>query len=125
MYCTKDELVKRYRSSFVDSADEDKITQALLDAEAIVNTYIQNVVNLPLTTIPVIIVRITADIAMYYLKTSNAHTGDDDETSSLWKKSISILKDISSGIINPFKSSDPEKETVPLWIVKKNPPEFI
>lgn len=124
MYCSETELKKRYRSSFIDSVENEKVNQALADADALIDTYIKNQVKLPITDIPVIITRIAADIALYYLKTSNGHSGDgDDETSQLWKKSISLLNDICSGKINPFEVVEEEKKES-LWIIKKNPPVF-
>lgn len=124
MYCSIEELKKRYRSSFIDSAEADKVNQALLDADTLIDTYIKNQVKLPITEVPVIITRIAADLALYFITTSNGHSGDGtDETSQLWKKSISLLNDISTGKINPFESTSEEQQES-LWIVKKNPPEF-
>ncbi len=124
MYCSETELRKRYRSSFIESAESEKVNQALIDADALIDTYIKSQVKLPITVVPVIITRIAADIALYFLKTSNGHSGDgEDETSQLWKKSLSLLSDISNGKVNPFESTPEEKQET-LWIVKKNPPVF-
>ncbi len=81
MYCTSDEMIKRFeRNELITLTDKDGATgaivmdvlnQAIADATGVIDGYLTGVVRLPLRTPPVILNRLCADMARYYLYDDN------------------------------------------------------
>jgi phage gp36-like protein len=90
-------LTNLHRPSEV-AIDEDNLTQALTDASAMIDGYIQNRVSLPLTEpqIPATLKACCADIARYRLDRNRCR----EEVRIRYEDWISWLKDVSKGIVN-------------------------
>lgn len=80
------------------AVDESNLEQALIDASAMIDGYIQNRVTLPLTDlqIPATLKACCADIARYRLDRSRCR----EEVRIRYEDWIAWLKDVSKGIVN-------------------------
>jgi len=94
------------------AVDESNLEQALIDASAMVDGYIQNRVTLPLTElqIPATLKACCADIARYRLDRNRCR----EEVRIRYEDWMSWLKDVSKGIVNLGLDSQlpPESPTV-------------
>ncbi|WP_339696053.1 DUF1320 domain-containing protein [Celeribacter baekdonensis] len=78
-----------------DTPSDDRLTQALDDATAEINTYIAKAVTLPLADPPHILTVICRDLAMHRLYVNLGH--DAEVYGTLRKDAISTLKSIAKG----------------------------
>lgn len=80
------------------AVDESNLEQALIDASAMIDGYIQNRVTLPLTDlqIPATLKACCADIARYRLDRNRCR----EEVRIRYEDWIAWLKDVSKGIVN-------------------------
>lgn len=110
MYCSVADLEKRLPASVVatltdDSAganlDVDIANEAIADASAIIDGYISTRYQLPLATpVPIIIVRLCSDIAIYKLATRKFDHEMPEAMTERYNNSIKILDKIATGRIN-------------------------
>ncbi len=107
MYATQADLDQRFGTAelvkLTDRAtpgtgqiDATVIARALADAEAEVNGYLQGRYTLPLATVPAVLVRVTCDIARYYLYDDWA----TDQVRDRYKDSVALLKGIADGKVS-------------------------
>ena len=101
-YSTQQDLVDRFGLAELeryawdddnDSLDSTQIQRALADAKAVIDVYISQVVELPLTETPAILVAISSDLARIRIQ-------DDaplDEATARHDQAMSLLKDMASG----------------------------
>ncbi|KAB6715855.1 DUF1320 domain-containing protein [Roseobacter sp. TSBP12] len=78
-----------------DTPSDDRLTQALDDATAEINSYIAKAVTLPLADPPHILTVICRDLAMHRLYVNLGH--DAEVYGTLRKDAISTLKSIAKG----------------------------
>lgn len=106
-YATKQDLIERYGQDeliqLTDRAtppagviDDAVLTQALLDADAEINGYLQARYTLPLGSTPELIKRVACIIARYNLYEDVA----TDEVRRRYEDAVRMLKSISRGEIN-------------------------
>lgn len=102
-YCTLDDLLDRYGEDELYIAfdrvgdgvlDQAAIDRALVDADEEINTYLATCYNLPLATVPPVLTRLAAQIAMYHGSIGPAMT---DEKRRRYDDAIAALKTISKG----------------------------
>jgi phage gp36-like protein len=91
------EVTNLYRPGAI-AIDELNLEQALINASAMIDGYIQNRVSLPLTTpqIPVTLKSCCSDIARYLLDRNRCR----EEVRIRYEDWIAWLKDVSKGVVN-------------------------
>lgn len=103
-YCTRDDLRTRFgevelrQIAAGDSGrgtDEARITRALADAAAEIDTYLGTRYPVPLASVPDVISRLAADIARYRLYDQAA----PDEIRGRYEDAVGVLTRIASGAI--------------------------
>ena len=77
----------------------DAIQQCIDDAQSEVNTYLTNKYNVPFENVPKIIIKTTAEIAIYYLY-SMGYQDIPDNWAVRYKQSLSMLKAIAKGDVS-------------------------
>lgn len=102
-YATQQDIIDRYGSDALHIAadrdndgvlDVDAITRALDDATAEINVYVGARYDLPLSTVPPVLVMLCVDIALYKLATGTAGT---DERRQRYEDAVALLRRIASG----------------------------
>lgn len=102
-YATQQDIIDRYGSDALHIAadrdndgvlDVDAITLALDDATAEINVYVGARYDLPLSTVPAVLIKLCVDIAMYQLATGTAGT---DERQKRYENAVTLLRRIASG----------------------------
>lgn len=102
-YATQQDIIDRYGSDTLHiAADRDNdgvldtaaITRALDDATAEINVYVGARYDLPLSTVPTVLVKLCVDIALYQLATGTAGT---DERRQRYEDAVALLKRIATG----------------------------
>ncbi len=81
------------RTGQIDAA---VVARAIADAEAEINGYLQGRYALPLASVPAVLVRVTSDIARYYLYDDAA----TDQVRDRYKDSVALLKGIADGRVS-------------------------
>jgi phage gp36-like protein len=103
-YATQADLQERYSEDDLliiadrdmdNQLDADVITQALEDASAEIDGWIAARYTMPLPTVPDILVRLCADIAVYRLSVDAAQA--TDERRQRYEDAIKFLKALSKG----------------------------
>ncbi|AMG01351.1 gp436 family protein [Vibrio harveyi] len=107
MYCTADDMIKRFeRSELEQLTDKDGsngdivdpvLTQAIEDATSMINSYLSGVVRLPLSNPPENLNRLCADIARYFLY--DDVLDDAHQAARRYKAAMDYLKLVASGKI--------------------------
>lgn len=106
-YATKQDLIDRFGATELIQAtdrtnrppsmiDETVLARALADASSEVDGYVRKVARLPLTVVPGILVKRTADIARYYLHGKAA--GKDDQVTRAYGEAVRWLRDVAAGL---------------------------
>lgn len=106
-YATKTDLIERFGERELvqltdrthvppTTIDDTIVARALADASSEVDGYVRKVARLPLTAVPAILVRRSADIARYYLWGKSA--GKDDQVTRSYGEAVRWLKDVSAGL---------------------------
>lgn len=83
----------------IGAIDTSKVTRAIVDADATINTYCQGRYPVPLSPVPDKIRQISVDIAIYNLY-SISDLGMPDIRKDRNKDAISFLRDVSKGSIS-------------------------
>lgn len=107
-YVTKQQLIDRFGEreliQLTDRAnrpattvDETVVAEAIRDAEAVVDGYVGKVYQLPMTSAPAVLTKISADIARYYLHGKAADK--DGPVHRAYSEAIAWLKDVSRGLV--------------------------
>jgi len=76
--------------------DEGKVTRAIADADAEIDSYCGTKYDVPFSTVPVMIRKMSVDIAIYNLYARRR--GAPEDRKERYDDAISFLKDISKGI---------------------------
>jgi len=76
--------------------DEGKITRAIADADAEIDSYCGTKYDVPFSTVPVMIRKMSVDIAIYNLYARRR--GAPEDRKERYDDAISFLKDVSRGI---------------------------
>lgn len=93
----------------LQAVDDEKVLDALLDATAQINSFVQRRATLPLENPPRVLEVFCRDIAMYRLHVSAGRVTDDVEKQ--YKAAIAWLRDVADGKVS-LGDDDPE-DTVP------------
>lgn len=88
-----DELMDIAANETGDALNDTRITSALEDADAEINTYLSTRYSLPLTSAPSVLVGVACDIARYRLYANQT----TDEVTERYNSRIAWLKSISKG----------------------------
>jgi len=102
VYASAQDLVERHGPDAVivlgDADDAAKVDQALDDASAEIDGYLEPRYELPLSSVPQLLVRLCVDIAFYRLASMVAAvpTADDDRRLR-YQDAVSVLRRIRSG----------------------------
>ena len=76
--------------------DEDKVTRAIVDADAEIDSYCGTKYDVPFSTVPVMIRKISVDLSICNLYARRQ--GSPEDRKERCDEAISFLKDISKGI---------------------------
>jgi phage gp36-like protein len=79
----EDELIQSTGTRLSNNArvlDEEKVTRALNDADALINTYLQKRYVIPVVPVPDLLIAIASNLARYYLRTRSENSGKISET---------------------------------------------
>ena len=76
-------------------SDEATITDSINDADSLIDSYLGTRYTVPLTTIPAVVRRASATLAVYYLHARKPEHLSD-EVQQLYDQTVAWLKDISS-----------------------------
>lgn len=107
-YVTKQGLVDRFGAAeLIQLTDKTNmppreivdvpVNQAIVDAVAMVDSYIAKRYDLPLKVLPPVLAKNAADIARYYLHGESA--GEDSIVTRNFAAAVSWLKDVSKGTV--------------------------
>lgn len=104
-YCTQSDLLEQISQDVLiqltddDDAgiiDSDVVTRAIADADAEIDSYCGTKYDVPFSTTPVMIRKLSVDIAIYNLY--GRRQGAPDDRKERYDDAISFLKDIAKGI---------------------------
>lgn len=123
-YCAWDDLEQRFGSEISDLIDRDNddvddvgvLNTAIEEADALIDGYLSSRYKVPLTTVPVLIKKISCDIVRHSLWDDKA----PDEVTKRYEKAIAFLKDISKGIIQLPDADTAERQTAQPLMVEAN-----
>lgn len=77
--------------------DQTVVQRALDDATALINGYLAKLYTLPVSPVPDVLVKVTADIARYYLHGSAVDK--DGPVSTAHAQGLKWLRDVSTGLV--------------------------
>ena len=106
-YALQSDIVSAYGMDFLkrisdrdgdDQPDPGIVDAAIVDADALIDSYVAAKYDLPLATVPTVLVRKSVDIACYYL----ANTADalTEEIENRYKDALAWLKSLAKGEIS-------------------------
>jgi len=104
-YCTKTDILEQIEEDVLIQltddedagvVDEDKVTRAIVDADAEIDSYCGTKYDVPFSTVPVMIRKMSVDIAIYNLYARRR--GAPEDRKERYDDAISFLKDVSKGI---------------------------
>jgi phage gp36-like protein len=101
----EDVLVQLTDDDDAGSVDDDKVTRAIADADALINGYCGNKYTVPFTTVPALVRKYSVDIAIYNLY--GRRKGAPEDIRNRYKDAIDFLKGVASGN-NTLGEDDPE-----------------
>jgi phage gp36-like protein len=107
-YCTKQDLIDRFSereliqltdrtNSPASTIDDVVVDRALGDATALIDGYLGKVYTLPLATIPEMLVKLSADIARFYLHGKGVEK--DSPIRTAYNDAVAYLRDVAKGLI--------------------------
>lgn len=115
IYCTVADMQTRFdewelielSSPGGQSIDATVIEQAIVDAEAEIESYLGGRYALPLNPVPKVLNRIACNLARYYL-----HDGSSNEAvDKAYKDALRFLKDVANGLVKLGVSTDGSEAT--------------
>ena len=104
-YCTKADILEQLEEDILiqltddDDAgdvDDDKVTRAIADADAEIDSYCGTKYEVPFSPVPVMVRKYSVDIAIYNLYARRR--GAPEDRKERYDDAISFLKDVSKGI---------------------------
>ncbi|MDQ0454651.1 gp436 family protein [Rhizobium paknamense] len=120
-YCTKQDLIERFGEreliQLTDRAtppagamDDTIIARAIADATALADGYIGKAYSLPLVTVPEVLVKLTADVARYYLHFKGVERDSPIQRSH--DQALSYFRDVARGIVQLIETETGETPPV-------------
>lgn len=108
MYCTQDDMVKRFGLDEITQLSDkdgsqgsivpDVVNQSIEDATATINGYISGRVSLPLVEVPDILTRLACDLARFYLYDNVLD--EKHQAAVRYKSAMDYLLNVSKGVIS-------------------------
>ena len=107
-YCTQQDLIDLFDAELLmqltdrtntpaSAIDETTVAKNLVAATETVNGYLAKRYKLPLSVVPAMLVKVTADIGLYYLY--GDRIDDKSPARIAYKDAIAWLKDVAAGIV--------------------------
>lgn len=105
IYASQADMVERYgEQELIQLTDRNNtgaidatvLDRALADASAEIDGYLASRYQLPLTTIPTVLVRVCSDIARYHLHDDNI----PDPVDTRYKSAVDLLRQVSLGRVS-------------------------
>lgn len=107
-YCTQQDLVDRFGQAELvqltdrtnkpaTTIDADVVTRAIDDAASLVDGYLKKAYALPLSTVPGILTKISADIARYFLNGRAAEKGSPVDIA--YRDALNWLANVANGVV--------------------------
>ncbi|MCH8500154.1 MAG: DUF1320 family protein [Marinobacter sp.] len=90
------ELIRLTDRDHTGAIDTDVLDRALLDAAAEIDGYLAARYQLPLTSTPLVLVRVCADLARYFLHDDNL----PETVEARYKAALDLLKRLASGQVS-------------------------
>lgn len=117
MYCTQDDLIRRFgEDELIDltdrsasgQVDANTIAEAITDAAAIMDSYLQPRYRgrMPFSPVPAVLERIACNLVRYYLYTNHK----PDEVAKPYDEALKFLESVASGRVS-IGSSEEEAPT--------------
>lgn len=106
-YATQQDIVDRHGEDVLyvladrdndDVLDTALIDQALADATAEIDVYLAAKYDLPLVTVPAVVLRLCVDISVYLM--ANTGTGRAEEYRQRYEDALALLRRIASGEVS-------------------------
>ena len=117
-FADKTKLISRY--PVLDQMTDDEITQALADADAIIDGYLPaSRFTIDPDNIPLVVERVACDLACYFLQKSNLQAQNEESHSRLYRDCISTLEKIANGTITVFEVSQIVEGSDDILIISK------
>ena len=113
-YCTQDDIISQISEEIliqltddegVGEVDADRVSAAIANADAEINSYCGMKYTVPFTTVPPMIRAASIDIAVYNLR--SRRMGASEPEKDRYRERISWLKDVAKGIAT-LGESDPD-----------------
>lgn len=107
-YCVKADIVKAYPSADLTALTDDegtgasvdtRIADAIIKADALIDTFLRAQHTVPLTTVDETIERLSIDLSYFFLVRRRRVHEDDPGIKQLYKESSDLLKMIADGRI--------------------------
>lgn len=105
----EDILIELTDDSGTGSVDADKVTRAIADADATIDSYCQGRYTIPLSPVPDMIRQVSVDIAIYNLYSRRQDSVPDNRLER-YKNAIRFLDKVSKGQIS-LGATTPAPET--------------
>lgn len=127
-YATHKNLEDRYGTEEVllvsdrdgdGASDVDVVVEAIADADDLIDSYLSQRYDLPLSTVPGILTRVSGDIAMYMMaSTADALT---EERRTRYEDAIKWLKDVVAGKASLGLADEPATTPLNVAVSSSNP----
>jgi len=113
-YCTQDDIISQISEEIliqltdddgVGEVDADRVSAAIANADAEINSYCGMKYSVPFSTVPPMIRAASVDIAIYNLR--SRRMGASDTEKERYRERIAWLKDVAKGIAT-LGESDPD-----------------
>jgi phage gp36-like protein len=82
------------------SADTSAVARAIADADAEIDSYCGGRYTLPFSPVPVMIRKLSVDIALYNLHTRRSFAKAPEERQKRYENAVRFLRDVSKGLIS-------------------------
>ena len=108
MYCTQADIESRFGVTELIQltdrartgvADATAIANAIDDAEAEIDGYLAGRYELPFSSVPPVLTRLSCDIALYHLFSARRGGGVIEDVRNRYKDAVRVLENISTGKI--------------------------
>ena len=107
MYCTQADLERRFGQQELiqltdrdgeDAVDVDTVAEAIADATALIDSYLEKRyrAKMPFSPVPSVLEPISCNIARYNLYTN----GKPDEVEKPYKAALKFLEDVAKGVVS-------------------------
>ncbi|HAR97942.1 MAG TPA: DUF1320 domain-containing protein [Syntrophus sp. (in: bacteria)] len=94
------ELIELTDDAGSGSVDTSAVARAIADADAEIDSYCGGRYTLPFSPVPVMIRKLSVDIALYNLHTRRSFAKAPEERQKRYDNAIRFLRDVSKGLIS-------------------------